>query len=70
MRDDIIFSPDLPVEPREALAMLKELVEREHIDLVIGTSMGGMFAQKLQGVKKILVNSSLMFLVLCVVSWA
>lgn len=56
--DDIIFSPDLPVEPQEALAMLKELVGHEQIDLVIGTSMGGMFAQKLRGYKKILVNPS------------
>ena len=56
--DDTIFSPDLPTEPQEALTMLKELVEHEHIDLVIGTSMGGMFAQKLRGVKKILVNPS------------
>lgn len=56
--DDIIFSPDLPVEPQEALTMLQKLVEREQIDLVIGTSMGGMFAQKLRGYKKILVNPS------------
>ena len=56
--NDIIFSPDLPIEPQEALTMLKELIEREHIDLVVGTSMGGMFAQKLRGVKKILVNPS------------
>ncbi len=58
MPNDIIFSPDLPIEPQEALTILKVLVEREHIDLVIGTSMGGMFAQKLRGVKKILVNPS------------
>ncbi len=56
--DDTIFSPDLPVEPQETLTMLRELVEREQIDLVIGTSMGGMFAQKLRGCKKILVNPS------------
>ena len=56
--DDIIFSPDVPVEPQEALTMLQKLVERESVDLVIGTSMGGMFAQKLRGYKKILVNPS------------
>ena len=53
---DEIFSPDLPIEPQEALQMLKELVAKEKIDLVIGTSMGGMFAQKLRGFNKILVN--------------
>ncbi len=54
--NDKIFSPDLPIEPQEALQMLKTLVEKENIDLVIGTSMGGMFAQKLRGFHKILVN--------------
>lgn len=56
--DDIIFSPDLPIEPLEALEMLKRFVTEEGIDLVIGTSMGGMFAQKIRGVRKILVNPS------------
>ena len=56
--DDTIFSPDLPIEPQEAMAMLRQLVEREQIDLAIGTSMGAMFAQKLQGYNKILVNPS------------
>ena len=39
--------------------MLKRLVKEEKINLVIGTSRGGMFAQKLQGTYKILVNPSL-----------
>lgn len=56
--DDVIFSPDLPIEPQEALSMLKELVEREQIDLIVGTSMGGMFAQKLRSYNKILINPS------------
>lgn len=56
--DDVIFSPDLPVFPDEALAMLQELVKREEIDIVIGSSMGGMFAQKLRGYHKILINPS------------
>ena len=55
---DTIFSPDLPIEPQEAMAMLRQLAEREQINLVIGTSMGGMFAQKLHGYNKILVNPS------------
>ena len=57
--NDTIFSPDLPIEPMVALEMLKRLVKEEKINLVIGTSMGGMFAQKLQGTYKILVNPSL-----------
>lgn len=56
--DDTIISPDLPIEPLEALEILKKFVAEENIDLVIGTSMGGMFAQKLRGIHKILVNPS------------
>ncbi len=56
--DDAIFLPDLPVEPFKALDMLRKLIEHEKTDLVIGTSMGGVFAQKLRGVPKILVNPS------------
>ena len=56
--NDVVIAPDLPIEPLEALTMLQELVIQEKIDLVIGTSMGGMFAQKLRGYNKILVNPS------------
>lgn len=56
--NDCIYSPDLPIDPFEALNMLQEMVDRENIDLVIGTSMGGMFAQKLRGYNKIMVNPS------------
>lgn len=58
LQDDTILSPDIPIDPEEALTMLQEMVEREGVDLVIGTSMGGMFAQKLRGCNKILVNPS------------
>lgn len=51
-----ILSPDLPIDPQEACILLKELCELHHPALVIGTSMGGMFAQQLRGYKKILVN--------------
>lgn len=51
-----VLSPDLPVIPQQALFMLKELCDRKCPQLIIGTSMGGMFAQLLKGYKKILVN--------------
>ena len=53
-----VFSPDLPVDADEAVALLRKIVEKEKIDVVVGTSMGGMLAQKLRGVPKILVNPS------------
>lgn len=55
---DEIFSPDLPIDPFEAFLLLRQLVEREEVDIIIGTSMGGMFAQKFHGYCKILVNPS------------
>lgn len=51
-----IIAPDLPLEPTAALQLLKEICETNHPDLIIGTSMGGMFAQQLFGYRKILVN--------------
>lgn len=53
-----VFSPDLPIDPSEALNLLRDIVSREKIDVVVGTSMGGMLAQKLRGVPKVLVNPS------------
>jgi hypothetical protein len=51
-----VIAPDIPIQPFEALSMLRELCEKEQPDLIIGTSMGGMFAQQMHGYKKILVN--------------
>jgi len=53
-----VISPDLPVDAGEAVVLLKKIVENEMIDVVVGASMGGMLAQKLRGVPKILVNPS------------
>ncbi|MDE6555840.1 MAG: hypothetical protein K2K55_02640 [Duncaniella sp.] len=51
-----IMAPDLPLDPTAALQLLRNTCETDHPDLVIGTSMGGMFAQQLFGYRKILVN--------------
>ena len=53
-----VIAPDLPVDPFEALEMLRSVVEREKPDVVVGTSMGGMYAQQLWGVPRIIVNPS------------
>ena len=42
-----IEAPDIPVDPAEALPFLRELCEKEHFSIIIGTSMGGMYAQQL-----------------------
>lgn len=54
----VVYSPDLPIEPDETVALLRKIADEKHVDIVIGTSMGGMFAQKLKGYPKILVNPS------------
>ncbi len=53
-----VVSPDLPVNAEEAVALLRKICREEKIDVVIGTSMGGMLAQKLRGMPKVLVNPS------------
>ena len=51
-----VLSPDIPVDPVEALPFLQTLVATEQPDLIIGTSMGGMYAQQMHGYRKICVN--------------
>ena len=51
-----VVAPDLPVHPAEALGLLRGVCERERPDLIIGTSMGGMYAETLRGYDRILVN--------------
>ncbi len=51
-----VLSPDIPVDPVEALPFLQTLVSTEQPDLIIGTSMGGMYAQQMHGYRKICVN--------------
>lgn len=51
-----VIAPDLPVEPFEAMDLLRNMMESEKPDLIIGTSMGAMYAEMLYGVDRILVN--------------
>mgnify|MGYP002627323231 FL=1 len=54
--DAAVIAPDLPVEPFEAMELLKEVVAKEKPELIVGTSMGGMYSEMLYGVDRILVN--------------
>ncbi len=54
-----VISPDVPVEPLEALDFLHRLCEKEQPDLIVGTSMGGMFAEQMAGFHRICVNPAL-----------
>ena len=53
-----VVAPDIPVDPSVAMPMLEALAYDEMPDLVIGTSMGGMYAQQLHGFVRICVNPS------------
>ena len=53
-----VLAPDIPVMPAEALAFLKEYVQNEAPDLIIGTSMGAMYAEIIHGIPRICVNPS------------
>lgn len=54
-----VIAEDVPLHPQEAIAMLKNMCETEQPDLIIGTSMGGMYAEMLYGYDRILINPAL-----------
>ena len=51
-----VIAPDVPIDPSEALAMLQGICDSARPDLVVGLSLGGFWAQKLRGYRKVLVN--------------
>ena len=51
-----IVAPDIPVDPVDALPFLRGLCMNEVPDVVVGTSMGGMYAQQMRGYNRICVN--------------
>ena len=54
-----VIAPDIPVDPAEALPFLKDYCSSHHADLVIGTSMGGMYAMQMTQCLRICVNPAL-----------
>ena len=54
-----VVAPDLPIHPAEAIRLLRETCEQEQPALIIGTSMGGMYAEQLRGYDRICVNPAL-----------
>lgn len=51
-----VIAPDVPIDPSEALELLQRICAEQEPDLVVGLSLGGFWAQKLRGRRKILVN--------------
>ncbi|MBQ8046760.1 MAG: esterase [Prevotella sp.] len=54
-----VVAYDLPVEPHEAIILLRNACAREKPDLIIGTSMGGMYTEQLYGFDRICVNPAM-----------
>jgi predicted esterase YcpF (UPF0227 family) len=54
-----VIAPDLPIHPAEAITLLRNICQQEQPDLIIGTSMGGMYAEQLYGYDRICVNPAM-----------
>lgn len=54
-----VIAPDIPIDPKEALPFLKNYCANNKADLIIGTSMGGMYAMQLTDYPRICVNPAL-----------
>ena len=42
-----VITPDLPMHPQAAIRFIRELIESEHSDLLVGNSCGAFYAQML-----------------------
>jgi len=59
MPDCEVIAPDIPVDPQVALPFLRAVCKTENPDLVIGTSMGAMYAMQMLDYRRICVNPAL-----------
>ena len=53
--DTMVISPDIPLDPELALRELNKLCHDENPDVIVGTSMGAMYAQQMHGSHNIMV---------------
>lgn len=51
-----VIAPDVPIDPDDAFEMLDRICHEEKPDLIVGLSLGGFWAQKMRGFRKILIN--------------
>ncbi|MBQ9356632.1 MAG: esterase [Prevotella sp.] len=54
-----VIAPDLPLHPEEAIALLHSVCSDEKPDIILGTSMGGMYTEQLRGFDRICTNPAL-----------
>ena len=56
-----VLSPDLPIDPVEAIRFIKKIIIEKDVDLIIGSSLGGFYASyfcELLAIKTVLINPS------------
>ena len=51
-----VIAPDLPVMPLEAMALITKIVKDEQPDVVVTSSMGGLFGEQLRGIPRVFIN--------------
>ena len=59
--EDEVLSPDLPIDPIEAIRFIKRYIIEHDVDLLIGSSLGGFYASyfcELLAIKTVLINPS------------
>lgn len=54
-----VLAPDVPIDPDEALSLLRKLREAERPDLVVGLSWGGFLTLQLSGIRRAVINPDL-----------
>ena len=54
-----IFSPEIPINPNDALTFIWNLCSKENFDIIIGTSLGGFYAMQIGGPFKIIINPAM-----------
>lgn len=54
-----VLAPDIPISPAEALPFLKDYCDKNCPDLIIGTSMGAMYAMQMHKYYRLCVNPAL-----------
>ena len=58
---DHVISPDLPVDPQQALDALQQLIDEREINLLVGSSLGGYYSEYLNAkfsIPSVLINPS------------
>jgi len=51
-----VIAPDIPIDPDQALEMLRDICLSQQPDLVVGLSLGGQWAQRLRFAPTVLIN--------------